>query len=58
MNSELDSRKKIGVYVLVDKPKDFPLIKDKWIFVTNRLPDGSISNTKPVMSRKAIYKFW
>ena len=46
INSELDSLKKLGVYDMVDKPKDFPLIKGKWIFVT-----------KPVMSRKAIDKF-
>ena len=57
INSELDSLKKLGVYVLVDKPKYFPLLKGKWIFVTNRLPDGSSSNTKPDTSRKAIYKF-
>ena len=42
INSELDSLEKLGVYDLVNKPKDFPLIKGKWIFVTKRLPDGSI----------------
>ena len=46
INSELDSLQKLGVYDLVDKQKDFPLIKGKWIFVTQRLPDGSISKHK------------
>ena len=42
----MDSLKKLGVYDLVDKPKDFPLIKCKRTFVTKRLPDGSISKHK------------
>ena len=46
INSEFDSLKKLGVSDLVDKPKDFTLIKGKWIFVTKLLPDGSISKHK------------
>ena len=46
INSELDSLKKLGVYDLVNEPKEFPLMKGKWIFVTKRLPDGSILKHK------------
>ena len=46
INSELDSVKNLCVYDLVDKQKDFPLIKGEWIFVTILLPDGSVSKHK------------
>ena len=46
INSELDSVKNLCVYDLVEKQKDFPLIKGEWIFVTILLPDGSVSKNK------------
>ena len=46
ISSELDSVENLCVYDLVDKPKDFPLIKGEWIFVTKLLPDGSVSKHK------------
>ena len=46
INSELDLFKKLGVYDSMDKPKEISPIKGKWIFVTKKLPDDSISKHK------------